>query len=107
MLTLLWRFSAEAARDSAREYADESWRADQIWRAPPRLERPSYAPLLIEAVAAALEEFGAPQIEAADVQEDYCAPAVELTMEALMGEDGLAPPVQLPPERLAAIAEAA
>ena len=107
MLSLLWRFSAEAARDSARKYAGESWRADQIWRAPPRLERPSYAPLLIEAVAAALEDFDAPPIETARVQEDYCAPAVELTMAALLGEDGSAPPVQLPAETLAAIAEAA
>ena len=59
MLALLWRFASEAARESAREYADDAWRAP-----PPRLERPNYAPLLIEAVAAALEEFDAPPVEA-------------------------------------------
>jgi hypothetical protein len=106
MLTLLWRFSAEAARDSAREYDDESWRLAPAFVAP-RLERPSYAPLLIEAVAAALEEFDAPPIEASEAQEDFCAPLVELTMAALMGEDSSAPAVQLPPEMLAAVAEAA
>ncbi len=106
MLSLLWRFSAEAARDSAREYADESWRLAPAFVAP-RLERPSYAPLLIEAVAAALEEFDAPPIEASEAQEDFCAPLVELTMAALMGEDSSAPAVQLPPEMLAAVAEAA
>ena len=60
MLALLWRFASEAARDGAREYVDDAWRAS-----PPRLERPNYAPLLIEAVAAALEEFDAPPVEAA------------------------------------------
>jgi len=62
MLALLWRFASEAARAGAREYADEAWRAP-----PPRLERPNYAPLLIEAVAAALEEFDAPPVEAGGV----------------------------------------
>jgi uncharacterized protein (DUF2336 family) len=112
MLSLLWRFSAEAARDSAREYADETWRTDQTWRAAPafaaqRLEAPSYTPLLLEAVATALENFDASPTEAADVQDDFYAPAVELTMAALMGENSSAPAVELPPEMLAAIAQAA
>ena len=64
MLSLLWRFAAEAARESARAQVEEAWRAAPAFAS--RLDRKSYAPLLIEAVAAALEDFSAPPIEAPD-----------------------------------------
>ncbi len=107
MLALLWRFASEAARDCAREYADDAWRAS-----PPRLERPNYAPLLIEAVAAALEEFDAPPVQAPPVEtpallESPLAPPVELSLAEGEDEAGAAPPVQLPADMLAALAEAA
>jgi len=92
--SLVWRLAAEAARQDAREFSDAA-RAD-----PPRptaawLDPPSYAPLLIEAVAAALEDFEPPPAE---------APCVALDQE---GEEDLAPPVQLPEDMLAALADAA
>ena len=107
MLALLWRFASEAARECAREYADDAWRAP-----PPRLERPNYAPLLIEAVAAALEEFDAPPVQAPPIEapallESPLAPLIELTLADLEDEPTAAPPVQLPPDMLAALAEAA
>ena len=108
ILALLWRFAAEAARVSARQYADDAWSA------PPQLrpERPNYAPLLIEAVAAALEEFDAPPIhsplaEPQALLESSLAPLVELSLADLEGEPGEAPPVQLPADMLAALADAA
>jgi len=100
ILALLWRLAAESARETAREYAEEAWRAPEI----PRLERPNYAPLLIEAVAAALEEFDAPPVEGPALLESPFAPPVELS-PAEEADD--APPVQLPPDMLAALAEAA
>lgn len=102
MLALLWRFASEAARERAREYAEDAWRAPPA----PRLEARSYAPLLIEAVAAALEEFDAPPIEPA-LLESPLAPPVELTLAGLADEMDAAPPVQLPADMLAALAEAA
>ncbi len=95
------------ARDCAREYADDAWRA-----LPPRLERPNYAPLLIEAVAAALEEFDAPPVQAPQVEtpallESPLAPPVELSLAEGEDEATAAPPVQLPADMLAALAEAA
>jgi hypothetical protein len=109
MLALLWRFAAEAARASAREYADDAWRAPPP---PPQLERLNYATLLIEAVAAALEAFDAsspqaPPVEALALLESPLAPPVELTFADLEDEPGEAPPVQLPAGMLAALAEAA
>ena len=68
---------------------------------------PSYAPLLIEAVAAALADFDAPPLAAPDTQESADAPLVELTLAALMGEDDLAPPVRLPADRVGSLANAA
>jgi hypothetical protein len=106
LLSLLWRFNAEAARDSARAYADDLWRAAPAFSAA-RLERASYAPLLIEAVAAALEDFDAPIIAAPDLAEGAAAPLVELTLAELMGDDDLAPPVRLPADRAGSLADAA
>ena len=108
MLALLWRFASEAARDSAREYADDAWRAPP----PPQLERPNYAPLLIEAVAAALEEFDAPPVQAAMAEtqallESPLAPRIELTLADLEDDSDDAPPVQLPADMLAALERAA
>jgi hypothetical protein len=60
-----------------------------------RLDARSYAPLLIEAVAAALEDFEAPPVEAP-------CDALELAFE-----ESPAPPVQLPEDMLAALADAA
>jgi hypothetical protein len=92
----------------ARQYADDAWSA------PPQLrpERPNYAPLLIEAVAAALEEFDAPPVhsplaEPQALLESSLAPLVELSLADLEGEPGEAPPVQLPADMLAALADAA
>ena len=83
-----------------------------------------YAPLLIDAVAAALEDCVAPPVEtplqaaergddcapllidAATAALDDCAPAVEPFGWLTLTED-LAPPVQLPADMLAALAEAA
>jgi uncharacterized protein (DUF2336 family) len=93
--SLLWRLAAEAAREDAREFARGAARVVPPRLAVPRLEAPNYAPLLIEAVAAALEDFEAPPVE---------APADPLELEF---EEGSAPPVQLPPDMLAALAEAA
>jgi uncharacterized protein (DUF2336 family) len=104
MLALLWRFASEAARASAREYAEDAWRA------PPPLERPNYAPLLLEAVAAALEESDPPPVEPPALLESPFAPfapLVEPTLAELEDEASAAPPVQLPADMLAALAEAA
>jgi uncharacterized protein (DUF2336 family) len=103
MLALLWRFASEAARECARDYADAAWRAPP----PPRLERPNYAPLLIEAVAAALEELDAPVVEAPAQMESSLAPPVEFTVDQSDDDAAAAPPVQLPADMLAALAEAA
>ena len=100
MLALLWRFASEAARESAREYAE------QAWRAPP-LAPPSYAPLLFEAVAAALEEFDAPPVEPPALLESPFAPPVEMASGDHDGEGSAAPPVQLSADMLAALDEAA
>jgi hypothetical protein len=107
ILALLWRFASEATRARAREYADDAWSAP-----PPRIDRPNYAPLLIEAVAAALEEFDAPPVQAPLVEaparlESPLAPPVELSLAEGEDEATAAPPVQLPPDMLAALAEAA
>ncbi|THD46440.1 MAG: DUF2336 domain-containing protein [Bradyrhizobium sp.] len=125
--SLLWRFYAEAARDSARDYADEAWCAPPLLE-PARLERVNYEPLLIEAVAAALDDFEPPQpkrpnyapllidaVAAAlegfepplDETRESLAPPVELTFAWLMGESEVAPAVQLPADMLAALAKAA
>ena len=103
MLALLWRFASEAARESAREYADDAWRAPP----PPRLERPNYAPLLIEAVAAALEEFDAPPVEAPALLESPLAPPVELTLVEPKTRRAPRRRCNCPPDMLAALAEAA
>jgi hypothetical protein len=87
--SLIWCLAAEAAREDAREFADDATRA-----VPPRLEAPNYAPLLIEAVAAALEGFEPPQD----------APAVALDPEC---EKDLAPPAPLLEDVFAALADAA
>jgi uncharacterized protein (DUF2336 family) len=93
--SLLWRLAAEAAREDAREFADEAARTPEPRWIAPRLEPPNYAPLLIEAVAAALEDFEAPEVEAPT---DPLGPAFD---------ESPAPPVQLPEEMLAALADAA
>jgi hypothetical protein len=104
MLALLWRFAAEAEREYAREFAETAWRAP----APPLpLDRPSYAPLLIEAVAAALEAFEAPPVEVPALLESPFAPEIELIFAELEAETDGAPPVQLPAGMLAALAQAA
>ena len=93
--SLLWRLAAEAAREDARDFAEDSARVVPPRWVAPRLDAPSYAPLLIEAVAAALEDFEAPPVE---------APCDPLELEF---EETLAPPVQLPEDMLAALADAA
>ena len=93
--SLLWRLASEAAREDAREFARGAAGAVPPPLAVPRLEAPSYAPLLIEAVAAALEEFDAP-----------LAPSPSLALDG-EGEEDLAPLVQLPEDMLAALADAA
>ncbi len=93
--SLLWRLAGEAARQDAREFADDAARAVRPRLTAAWLDAPSYAPLLIEAVAAALEDFAPPPVE---------APSVLLDAE---GEEDLAPPVQLPEDMLAALADAA
>jgi uncharacterized protein (DUF2336 family) len=91
--SLLARLAAEAAREDARAFAE-----DVVLFEPPapllaQPAAPSYAPLLIDAVAAALEDSDAPPLEAT------CAiPEID---------DDLAPPVQLPADMLAALADAA
>jgi hypothetical protein len=92
---LISRLAAEAAREDAREFAQSAARAVPPLIAAPLLEAPNYAPLLIEAVAAALEDFEPPPEE---------APAVALDLKC---EEDLVPPVQLPPDMLAALADAA
>jgi uncharacterized protein (DUF2336 family) len=94
LLSLLWRLAAEAARADARDFAADAARVARPSLFAPRLEAPNYAPLLIEAVAAALEDF---------------APPVETPCDALelAAEDDLAPPVQLPQDMLDALADAA
>jgi uncharacterized protein (DUF2336 family) len=92
--SLIWRLAAEAAREDAREFAQGAARAVPPLIAAPRLEAPNYAPLLIEAVAAALEDFEPPQD----------APAVALNPE---GEEGSAPRALLLEDMLAALADAA
>jgi hypothetical protein len=62
---------------------------------------------LIEAVAAALEEFDAPPVEAPALLESPLAPPVELTPAEREDDASAAPPVQLPADMLAALAEAA
>lgn len=93
--SLLWRLAAEAAREDAREFAEDATRIDPARFIASRLGAPSYAPLLIEAVAAALEDFEAPPVE---------SPCDARELE--FGENP-APPVQLPQEMLAALADAA
>jgi uncharacterized protein (DUF2336 family) len=95
--SLLWRLASEAAREDAREFAQSAAAAPPPL-AVPWLEAPNYAPLLIEAieaVAAALEEVDAP-----------LAPAPSIALDPGGGE-ALAPPVQLPGDMLAALADAA
>jgi uncharacterized protein (DUF2336 family) len=93
--SLIWRLAAEAAREDAREFARGAARVVPPRLAVPRLEAPNYAPLLIEAVAAALEDFEPPPAE---------APAVALDSE---GEEDLAPRAPLLEDMLAALADAA
>ena len=93
--SLLWRLAGEAAREDAREFAADAARIEPPRLAAAWLDAPSYAPLLIEAVAAALEDFEPPPEAQAD------ADPVEAEFE-----EG-PPPVQLPPYMLAALAEAA
>jgi uncharacterized protein (DUF2336 family) len=96
--SLLWRLASEAAREDAREFAQSAADAIPPPLAMPWLEAPRYAPLLIEAieaVAAALEEVDAP-----------LAPALSIAFDR-QGEEDLAPPVQLPEDMLAALADAA
>jgi uncharacterized protein (DUF2336 family) len=112
--SLLWRLAAEAAREDARDFAEDAARmAPPRWIAS-RLDAPSYAPLLIEAVAAALEDFEAPPAEApCDAleleSEEGAAPPVEAPAVrlALDFADDPAPPVQLPEDMLIALADAA
>ena len=99
MLALLWRFASEAARETARAYAADDWFAPE-----PAVERPSYAPLLIGAIAAALEEIATPEVEPLGLPAPSSAPPIEL---ALSESGGFAPAVQLPADMLAALAEAA
>ena len=112
--SLLWRLAAEAAREDAREFARGAADAVPPPLALPRPEAPSYAPLLIEAVAAALEDFEAPPAEApCDAleleSEEGAAPPVEAPAVrlALDFADDPAPPVQLPEDMLIALADAA
>ena len=112
--SLLWRLVAEAAREDAREFAEDSAHIVPPRWIVSRLDAPNYAPLLIEAVAAALEDFEAPPVEAPcdplelEVEENP-APPVEAPSVSLDApfEDGPAPPVQLPWDMLAALAAAA
>ncbi len=92
--SLLWRLAAEAAREDAREFADDAARDRAPRWIAPRLEPPNYTPLLIEAVAAALEDFEPP------------AEAPSVALDPPCDEDP-APPVQLPWDMLAALADAA
>ena len=64
MQSLLWRLAAEAAREDAREFAEDAARTDSVRLIAAPREAPDYEPLLIEAVAAALEDFDAPAVEA-------------------------------------------
>jgi len=104
MRALLARLASEAARQDARAFVE----AVALHEAPARLGHAAhggsgpalsiapptdYAPLLIEAVATALENDFAPVVEAL-----FEAPAP--------GEDH-APPLQLPADMLAALAQAA
>ncbi|HEY1941590.1 MAG TPA: DUF2336 domain-containing protein [Roseiarcus sp.] len=120
---LLARLAVEAARQSARSFAEKAALIEST--KPLAITGPSdYAPLLIDAVAAALEDCVAPPVEtplqtaergddcapllidAATAALDDCAPAVEPFGWLTLTED-LAPPVQLPADMLAALAEAA
>lgn len=93
--SLLWRLAAEAAREDAREFAEDSARMVPPRWIVSRLDAPNYQPLLIEAVAAALEDFEAPPVAAP------CEPVDPAS------EEDFAPPVQLPEDMLAALADAA
>ena len=86
---LLARLAGEAAREEARAFADDA----VLFAAPrPALAALSYAPLLIDAVAAALEDCDAPPVD---------------TLRGGFDHDDKAPPVQLPADMLAALAAAA
>ena len=82
--SLLWRLAAEAAREDAREFTEDSARMVPPRWIVSRLDAPNYQPLLIEAVAAALEDFEAPPVAAP------CEPVDPAS------EEDFAPPVQLP-----------
>jgi uncharacterized protein (DUF2336 family) len=90
---LIWRLAAEAAREDAREFAAGAAGDVAPRQVVARLEAPNYAPLLIEAVAAALEDGEA-------------APAPAVALDPPYEEDA-APPVQLPEDMLTALAAAA
>ena len=91
---LLARLASEAARQDARSFADEVALLAPSTRAPLAIAGPaSYAPLLIDAVAAALE--------------DCIAPSVEPTLDGAYSGEDYAPLVQLPADMLAALAKAA
>jgi uncharacterized protein (DUF2336 family) len=114
---LLWRLAAEAARDDAREFAGEAARYEPPLRAIEPAEALSYAPLLIDAVAAALEDFVAATLEDLEappalvvITEESAgaeAPRIEAPVFWREADDEWAPPVQLAPDMLAALADAA
>ena len=103
MLALLWRFAAEAARETRANTPRGLARAG----AASRLDRPSYAPLLIEAVAAALEAFEAPPVEAeAGVLETVRA-GDRIDIRRLRPRPSARRRCNCPPGMLAALAQAA
>lgn len=104
---LLARLAAEAARDEARAFVEDAAFFGSAPAPVARIEAPSYAPLLIGAVAAALEDCEAPAVELAAALEDREAPVVETQPALREIDDDLAPPVQLPADMLAALADAA
>ncbi len=93
--SLLGRLAAEAAREDAREFAADAARVAPALLTAPWFEASSYAPLLIEAVAAALDAFEAPAVEAPTDLMDWQL------------EHVWAPPLQLPSDMLNALADAA
>jgi len=99
MRSLLARLAAEAAREEARAFAEDAMVFEEPLLRIVSADAPSYAPLLLSAVAAALEE--------GEAMEEGVAPPIEANAPSQEFDEDRAPPVQLPTDLLDALAVAA